>query len=188
MLMRWRGGWLWLAAVALPGAIAAAACDGGSDSPAPTSGAGAAAQGGTGGAAGGGQGAAGDGQGAGGSGVAGSGGGAGGGKGGGGAGPGCVDAKFKLTQQNPEAWDFYELCVLTEKSDAETILKGIDPKVFCGVQGAWAQCDPAYETGCHGELEYVGQTKVIADAKWAQLCEMSTLDFVTKIVGGHLVN
>jgi hypothetical protein len=171
--------------VALTAALALGACKSDKAEPGPEGGGGQTAQGGTGGSGGVG-GALG---GTGGVPTGGSGGSAGaaGAAGQGGTAADCQEQKFALTQANPEAWDFYELCVLTEKKDAETILKQIDPNIFCGVQGAWAKCEGAYETGCHGDLEYVGQTKAITDGKWAELCEMSTLDFVTKIAGGHLI-
>jgi hypothetical protein len=101
---------------------------------------------------------------------------------------GCQAEKFKMTQDNPQMYEFYELCVLKSAGDKTADLKAIDESIYCGVAGNFVGCDKATETGCHGDLDYVGVgNPSITNAKWQQLCQMSMFDFVTKIGGGHFV-
>jgi len=82
-------------------------------------------------------------------------------------------------------YEFYEVCVNKKVADAEKQLQAIDKTIYCGVVGGFAKCDQTYEIGCHGDLDFDDETKTISDWKWGQICEISKLNFVTKIGGGH---
>jgi hypothetical protein len=96
---------------------------------------------------------------------------------------------YKLTfdQDNTPLYEFYELCVKKNAPDVEAMVQAIDPTLYCGVGGVFAGCDPSTEVGCHGDLDYVSGSKVLTDAKWAQLKALSLLDAVTRVAGGHYV-
>ncbi|MBM4371234.1 MAG: hypothetical protein FJ098_06245, partial [Deltaproteobacteria bacterium] len=99
----------------------------------------------------------------------------------------CQEAKILLSPDNPQFYDFYELCVAAGAGDVEATLQAIDPSLYCPVGGVFADCGED-EMACHGELEYVGMgTGDISAEKWAQLCALSMLPVVTKIAGGHYV-
>ena len=100
---------------------------------------------------------------------------------------GCDTSKLRLTQANPEMYEFYELCVPAELSDPAAGLRIVDPTLYCGVAGVFVGCDRASEVGCHGELTYVPGSRRISDTKWAQLCALSLRDEVSRIGGGHFV-
>ena len=102
---------------------------------------------------------------------------------------GCDTSKLGLTQDNPEAYEFFELCIPKGGGqDALTAeLQAIEPSITCGVAGFFAKCDKGSEVGCHGDLQYEGASKVISDEGWATLCELSAVPNVTKIAGGHYV-
>jgi len=57
--------------------------------------------------------------------------------------------------------------------------------VNCGIPGAFAGCDTAELMGCHGDLEEVTGSQTIRNAKWAELCALSKVPFVTTIAGGR---
>jgi hypothetical protein len=104
---------------------------------------------------------------------------------------GCVDCrqdKITFTKTNENSFDFYELCIPKEMENYLPALKLIDSMISCGVTGNFAKCNGETETGCQGQLEYVGTTKVITDGKWKQLCRLSLFDFVRVIAGGHYVH
>ena len=100
---------------------------------------------------------------------------------------GCDRSKLRMSQDNPEMYEFYELCVPTRIEDPLPLLHAIDPSPYCGVAGVFVGCDRTSEVGCHGDLDYVAGSRRISDEKWAQLCALSLLDAVTRIGGGHFV-
>jgi len=102
--------------------------------------------------------------------------------------PACDPARIGFPQDNPQAYEFYEVCVRRNGVDPAIELREIDPTLYCGVSGHFAGCDRETEEGCHGDLEYAGpNTRRIGDAKWAQLCELSVHPFVLRMGGGHFV-
>jgi hypothetical protein len=92
--------------------------------------------------------------------------------------------KLQLGQDNPQMYEFYELCIQKDGIDPVPELKAIDPTIYCGVAGAFAKCSPGFEVGCHGDLDFVGATKQITPEKWAQLKKLSLVPWVTRIAGG----
>jgi hypothetical protein len=98
----------------------------------------------------------------------------------------CNFDKLELTQDNPEMYEFYELCIPDNLPAVEDQLKLIDPTLYCGVAGGFAGCT-AGETGCHGDLEFEQGTKAITDSKWHQLCQLSLKPPVSTIGGGHFI-
>jgi hypothetical protein len=95
--------------------------------------------------------------------------------------------KLQFPKENPSFFEFYELCHLKDGVDPTPELQAIDPSLYCGVAGGFVGCDPETEVGCHGDLEYFEDSKVISDAKWQQLLDLAALPWVTKIGGGHFV-
>jgi hypothetical protein len=101
----------------------------------------------------------------------------------------CDPSKMGFTQANDAFYEFYEICIDQDASDeAQEVLFEIDPSLYCGVSGAFAGCSGSIHLGCHGDLEFVGATKEITEAKWAQLCALSIQDSVHIIGGGYWVN
>jgi hypothetical protein len=104
----------------------------------------------------------------------------------------CNEAKIGFPKKNPEAYEFYELCIpkdLPDPEGAKASLLAIDDTIYCGMTGFFAGCDKDKEEGCHGSLEYAAAgSKVISDDKWEQLCSLSLLSFVSKMGGGHWVD
>ena len=99
--------------------------------------------------------------------------------------PPCDLEVIAFTQDNPEQFEFYELCVdLSGVSEAE--LQAIDATLYCGVSGMFAGCKSGGELGCHGDLLYAAPgSKAISDVGWATLCGLSTLEGVRVIAGGY---
>jgi hypothetical protein len=96
----------------------------------------------------------------------------------------CQPEKINFDQSNVPMYEFYELCATGDKAAAEAAVKAIDPTLYCGMAGVFAKCS-GNETACHGDLDFIVPTKEISDEKWATLCHLSSLPFVTKIGGGH---
>lgn len=99
----------------------------------------------------------------------------------------CDPAVIGFPQDNPQAYEFYEVCVPRGAVDPQAELQAIDPTLYCGVGGVFAGCDREREVGCHGDLDYVAGTRRIADEKWQMLCELSVHPLVTRMGGGHFV-
>ncbi len=95
----------------------------------------------------------------------------------------CDEKKIEFTQDNPKKFEFYELCV-SKGQEAEVI--PLDATLNCGVGGVFAKCGGG-QTACHGDLDFVMATKTISDAKWSELCALSSLDGVSKIAGGYFL-
>jgi|GEM_PF-3552596 len=93
--------------------------------------------------------------------------------------------KMAFDQDNPAKFEFYELCVKKDAADLEATVQAVDPTLYCGVAGVFAGCHELDEVGCHGDLEFVGDTKVLTPAKWAELKALSLLDIVARIGGGY---
>ena len=100
----------------------------------------------------------------------------------------CNMDKLKLTQDNPQMFEFYELCAPADMAGLAQQVQAIDPSLYCGVVGGFAGCKTGVETGCHGDLSYQPGTKQLTDIKWQQLCQLSMLPFVSTIGGGHFVD
>jgi hypothetical protein len=97
----------------------------------------------------------------------------------------CDATVLALTQDNPQQFEFYELCVDTTGA-SEATLQAIDATLYCGVSGMFAGCKSTNELGCHGDLVYAAPgTKAISDAGWATLCALSAADGVRIIAGGY---
>jgi hypothetical protein len=102
--------------------------------------------------------------------------------------PACDPGVLAFPQDNPQLYEFYEVCVPRDAVGAEAELRRIDPTLYCGVAGGFAGCDRTREQGCHGDLTYAGpDTRRIGDEKWAQLCALSVHPLVTRVGGGHWV-
>ena len=99
----------------------------------------------------------------------------------------CDSTKFTLGRENPAQFEFYEICLPMSGVDPTPDLRQVDPSITCGVGGTFAKCDVNSQQACHGDLAFVPGTKVISDAKWAQLCALSKLSYVIKLAGGHFV-
>lgn len=103
----------------------------------------------------------------------------------------CRTDKMSISRPNSELYEFYEVCIPKDfdwdVGSPEATVKAIDPTLYCGVAGGFAGCDPETETGCHGDLAFDPGGKVISTDKWAQLCGLSRLAFVSRIGGGHFV-
>ena len=99
----------------------------------------------------------------------------------------CNEDKINFDATNAPMYEFYELCIPKNLDGPLMVLQSIDPSLYCGVSGGFVGCDPATETGCHGDLAFVPGTKQITSEKWDQLCQLSLLDFVSKIGGGHFI-
>lgn len=98
----------------------------------------------------------------------------------------CNEAIINFTQNNYPAFEFFEICVPDDMSEAVTALQAIQPEIYCGVAGGFAGCSDT-ETGCHGEFDYQPGIKKLTDECWAKICQMSMLEFVSKIGGGHFI-
>ena len=97
----------------------------------------------------------------------------------------CMTEHITLTQANPEQYEFYELCVAAEGA-TEDALKAIDPSIYCGISGIFAQCQSTKELGCHGDLTYADPgLKTISESGWSTLCELSLQEGVRIIAGGY---
>lgn len=90
-------------------------------------------------------------------------------------------------QENPERYEFFEVCIRKDSVDPEVMVKAIDPSMYClpGATGAFAKCDPATEVLCHGPLDFLPGLKWVTDEKWGRLCRISNLPRVVKVAGGH---
>jgi hypothetical protein len=101
----------------------------------------------------------------------------------------CPDeAKIQLSPLNPEQFEFYELCIPMDAEPALiSSLQALDPTLYCGLSGVFAQCGAKGLQGCHGELSYVAGSKVLTDDTWSMLCDLAALDAVTVIAGGHFL-
>lgn len=99
----------------------------------------------------------------------------------------CDPARIGFGQENPERYEFFELCTLKNGVDPAVELKGIDPSIYCipGGSGVFAKCDPDSEVLCHGDLEYVPGLKWITDEKWSRMCRIADWPWVTKVAGGY---
>ncbi len=93
--------------------------------------------------------------------------------------------KLGFDQENAQLFEFYELCVKKDAPDAEAAVQALDATLYCGVAGVFAGCDAETEVGCHGDLDFVGATKVLTAAKWSQVKALSLLEIVTRINGAH---
>jgi len=99
--------------------------------------------------------------------------------------PDCDVAKIGFTQDNPSAFEFYEICLPAGDAAAVDAVKAVDPSLYCGVAGHFAKCDTIGEVGCHGDLSFTGGTKSIDDATWERLCALSLKKVVTGFGGGY---
>ncbi len=99
----------------------------------------------------------------------------------------CDPARIGFGQENPERYEFFEICAKKNGVDPATELKGIDPSITCmpGGGGVFAKCDPDSEVLCHGDLEFVPGLKWITDEKWSRMCRVADLPWVTKVAGGY---
>ncbi len=99
----------------------------------------------------------------------------------------CDPARIGFGQENPERYEFFEICTKKNGVDPALALKEIDPSITCmpGGGGVFAKCDPDSEVLCHGDLEFVPGLKWITDEKWSRMCRVADLPWVTKVAGGH---
>lgn len=99
----------------------------------------------------------------------------------------CDPARIGFGQENPERYEFFEVCAKKNGVDPAIELKGIDPSISCmpGGGGVFAKCDPDSEVRCHGDLEFVPGLKWITDEKWSRMCRVADLPWVTKVAGGY---
>jgi hypothetical protein len=98
---------------------------------------------------------------------------------------GCNTAKIQFDKDNPQQFELYELCMDKDYANAQAELQDIDPGIACGTGGAFAKCDKSTQVACLGELPHDPDTTDVTDDQWARLCQMSQLDFVILIAGGH---
>lgn len=99
----------------------------------------------------------------------------------------CDTAKIGFPRDNPEKFEFYEICVPQGDAAAVDAVKAIDPTLTCGVVGHFAQCDKSGMAGCHGDLGFDAGTKRIDDATWARICRLSLLESVSGFGGGFFL-
>lgn len=97
---------------------------------------------------------------------------------------GCDMEVLDLTRENPQEWDYYVICIEQNGVDPGIELREIDPTIQCGAVSnpACAGISPA---SCQGELDFEEPGSVITAAKWTQLCEISQLVWIHRIVGAH---
>jgi len=97
----------------------------------------------------------------------------------------CDEDIIGFTPENEPKYEFYELCVAADAGDQEAALQAVDPSIYCGVGGVFAECGPG-ETACHGDLHFADPaTKEIGEEMWSTLCQLTATGVVVKIVGGH---
>lgn len=99
----------------------------------------------------------------------------------------CDPDVIGFPQDNPRAFEFYEVCVPRSAVDPQETLRALDPTLYCGVAGGFAGCDREREVGCHGDLAYIPGTRHISGEKWRMLCALSVHPLVVRMGGGHFV-
>ncbi len=100
-------------------------------------------------------------------------------------GPECDLERIGFSRDNPDRFDFYEICLPAGDEDAEAMARGIDPSLSCGVSGVFARCKDLGATGCHGNLQKDPETGRIAWESWFRICLLSREPFVLRMAGGH---
>ncbi len=101
----------------------------------------------------------------------------------------CDPARIGFGQENPERYEFFEICTKKNGVDPANELKAMDPCIYCipGGSGVFAKCDPDSEVLCRGDLELVPGLKWITDEKWARLCRVVALPWVGRVAGGFFL-
>lgn len=101
----------------------------------------------------------------------------------------CDMGKLRFGRENPEKYEFYEMCVKKDSVNLLPRLKAVDPSVTCAkvTKSPFIDCDDATEVRCHGDLSYVPGGKRLSGACFDRLCALSNLQVVTRIAGGHFL-
>jgi hypothetical protein len=101
---------------------------------------------------------------------------------------GCTASKINFTQANTSKFELWELCFTANDTATEALIKKIDSTASCKHSGGGiaAKC-PTGTWRCMGALSKDPVTKVVTAAAWKQLCQMSVLPAVSKIVGGYYI-
>jgi len=100
-------------------------------------------------------------------------------------GPKCDLERIGFSRDNPDRFEFYEICLPAGDAEAEAMAKGIDPSLSCGVSGVFARCRELGAAGCHGELEKDPETGRLSWRSWLRLCLLSGQPFVLRMAGGY---
>lgn len=98
---------------------------------------------------------------------------------------GCDASKLGLTPDNPQRYEYYVVCIPEAAADPTPELQAIDPTIQCNAEGAHPACRGLSATSCMGDLEFEHPSRRIPDAKWDQLCQLSQVPWVVRIVGGY---